>query len=466
MILEQYYLGCLSQASYLIGDEETRTGAIIDPRRDVDEYLGEAQARGLTIDHIFLTHFHADFASGHLELKKRTGASIYLGSPARADYPFIPLSDGQSVDFGKVRIKALATPGHTPESTCYLVFDLAADKEKPYAVFTGDTLFIGDVGRPDLTASQEVTAEDLASQLYDSLRGRILTLPDETIVYPGHGAGSMCGKNLGSETHSTIGIQRAMNYALQPMEKDKFVETVTAEQPKAPAYFPYNASFNRENHPLLEESLERALTPLSLEQVMNQAKNGAEILDVRSNDLFARSHLTGSINIDLEGRFASWAGTVLAHDKPIVIVSEPGRELEAVIRLGRIGYDQVVGYLEGGPAAFEGNQSLENRVDRLTASQLTQRLESPEPPLLLDVRGPGETKSRPINGSLHIPLNLLRERHQEVPRDREVVAICSAGYRSAIAASLLRKEGFSRIADLAGGMEAWAATETAKPKAG
>ncbi|HXI03103.1 MAG TPA: rhodanese-like domain-containing protein [Candidatus Saccharimonadales bacterium] len=457
MILEQHYLGCLSQASYLVADEASGEAAIVDPRRDVDEYVETAAARGLAIRHILLTHFHADFASGHLELSRKTGAPIYLGAPAKADYPFVPLADGQSIDLGGVRIQALATPGHTPESTSFAVFDLTESAESPRAVLTGDTLFVGDVGRPDLMASAGISAEDLAGSLYDSLHTKLLALPDETIVYPGHGAGSACGKNLGSETSSTIGQQRRMNYALQPMEREAFIRIVTSGLPEPPRYFGHDARLNRENHPGLEEIVSRSLRPLSIEEVLDLSRAGARILDARQPEAFAAGHIAGSINVGLEGRFASWAGTILDPEAPLVIVADPGREKEAIVRLGRIGLDRVEGFLDGGIASLNGHAGALASFRRYAPGELAASLASGTAPVVLDIRGDAERAAGHLAGSLHVPLPSLQERMEEVPQDREVVVTCAQGYRSAIAVSLLRAGGHGNVSDLSGGFNAWKA---------
>jgi glyoxylase-like metal-dependent hydrolase (beta-lactamase superfamily II)/rhodanese-related sulfurtransferase len=457
MILEQHYLACLSQASYLIGDERTRTATVVDPRRDVEEYLQSASSRGLTIRHVLLTHFHADFISGHLELRQATGAGIYLGAAAAAEYPFTPLADGDEIDLGDVRIRAMETPGQTPESVCYLVFDRTRDPGRPHAVLTGDTLFVGDVGRPDLMASRGVAAEDLAGRLYDSLRGKILPLPDETILYPGHGAGSACGKSLGKETSCTIGRQRQVNDALQPMSREAFIGLVTAGLPAAPRYFGHDARLNREMRPLLSETVDAALRPLTIEEVLILRSRGARILDVRSPWAFADSHLSGSINVGLDGRFASWAGTVLDPGESLVLVADPGREREALIRLGRVGLDRVQGYLDGGIGALQGRPGLRAGFRRWSPADLAAGAGSARPPLVLDVRAPGERSGERIAGSLHIPLADLRDRAGELPRHREIVVQCGTGYRSAIAASLLLAQGLPRVGDLEGGFEAWKA---------
>jgi len=331
MILKQYYLSCLAHASYLIADEQTKTAAVVDPQRDIDQYVQEAEFHGWIIRYVFLTHFHADFLAGHLELRNRTGAEICLGAQAQAEYPFRPLKDGEVVEFGRVRLKILETPGHTPEAISILLFDLAQSETAPYAVLTGDTLFIGDVGRPDLFASVGMSAKELAGALYESLHSKLLPLPDDTLVYPAHGAGSMCGKHLSPETFSTLGTQRRDNYALQPMRKEDFVELVTSNQPEVPLYFGFDAMLNRQEHPALDEIIQRGLLPLSLNEVLVFQRNGAQVLDVRDPADFAREHLAGSINIGLNGNLATWAGTILAPEVSIVLIADPGREWEAVM---------------------------------------------------------------------------------------------------------------------------------------
>lgn len=466
MILKQFYLGCLAHASYLIGDEQTQTAAVVDPQRDVEQYLKEAAGRGLEIRHVFLTHFHADFVAGHLELRERTGAAIYLGARAQAEYPFTPVKDGDTVEFGSVRLRAMETPGHTPEGICLLVYDLQKDPKNPQAVLTGDTLFIGDVGRPDLMASVGVSADELAGMLYDSLQNKLLPLPDETLVYPAHGAGSRCGKHLSTDTVSTLGVQRRHNYALQPMTKQEFVKLVTANQPEAPAYFGYDAMLNRRERSTLEDSLERELRPLMLKEVLRLQTEGAQLLDVRDPADFAGGHVCGSFNIGLGGKFASWAGTMLARERPIVLIAEPGREREAAMRLGRIGFDHVAGYLKDGMAALDAAPERVSRTDRITASALAEGLASTEPPLVLDVRDEDEWNEDRIDGSVNIPVARLGERTGELPRDRSIAVHCASGYRSSIAASILEREGFARVMDLVGGIEAWSKMKPAMEHVG
>ena len=364
MILKQYYLGCLAHASYLLGDEASSTAIIVDPQRDIQQYLADAEKLGLQIRHVFLTHFHADFVAGHLELRDRCGAAIHLGSRAKAEYAFVAMKDGDTLEFPGLRLQVLETPGHTIESISILVFDLQKDAAKPYAVLTGDTLFIGDVGRPDLRASLGWSANDLGAHLYDSLHNRLLMLPDETLVYPAHGAGSLCGKKLSSDTVSSLGDQRRLNYALQPMSKEEFIRLVTADQPDAPAYFTYDAILNTRERATLDQSLEQALQPIDLDEVLRMGDAGAQILDVRDPAEYAKGHLAGSINIGLGGQYATWAGTVLDRTKPIVIIAEPGRELEAALRLGRIGFDHVAGYLNGGMAEALAEAAGSGMADR------------------------------------------------------------------------------------------------------
>ena len=457
MILHQFYLNCLAHASYLIGDEETKTAAIVDPQRDVDQYMAFAGEHGLQIRHVFLTHFHADFIAGHLELRDRTGATIYLGAAAKAEYAFTPLRDGDVIDLGRVRLQALETPGHTAESISLVVFDTDRSASEPQAVLTGDTLFIGDVGRPDLRVALGWSASDLGGLLYDSLRGKLLTLPDATAVYPAHGAGSLCGKALSKETVSTIGEQRRANYALQPMSKAEFVDLVTADQPDAPSYFTYDAVLNSQEHPTLDQTLQR-ISALTLDQVLALQAAGAQVLDTRDAAEFAAAHLAGSINVGLGGQYATWAGSVLSREQPIVIVADPGREHEAAMRLGRIGFDQVSGYLEDGLHSVEARPELLVATERVSAQVAADRVAAAAPgqaPVIVDVRAPGERQQKRIRGSVGIPLTRLAERMSELPADRPLLVHCAGGYRSSIAASLLQRHGFAQVSEIAGGISAW-----------
>jgi hydroxyacylglutathione hydrolase len=459
MLLKQYYLGCLAHASYLLGDEASATAIVVDPQRDIQQYLTDAEKFGLQIRHVFLTHFHADFIAGHLELRDRCGAAIHMGSRAKTEYALVAMKDGDSLDFPGLRLHVLETPGHTIESISILVFDLTKSSTKPHAVLTGDTLFIGDVGRPDLRASLGWTAHDLGSHLYDSLHNKLLPLPDETLVYPAHGAGSLCGKQLSSDTVSTLGEQRRLNYALQPMAKESFINLVTADQPDAPPYFTYDAILNTRERPTLDKNLELALQSIDLAEVLRIAKTGVQILDVREPAEYAKGHIAGSLNIGLGGQYATWAGTVLHRSMPIVIVAEPGREEEAATRLGRIGFDHVKGYLRGGMASLASLPELVHATERISAPMLAEELASSNPPLLLDIRAPREWAAKHVEGSVNIPLNHLVERLDELPLDRRIAVHCAGGYRSSIATGLLYRSGVTQVVELAGGVAAWEAAK-------
>jgi hydroxyacylglutathione hydrolase len=463
VVIKQFYLQCLAHASYLVGDEKSGVAAVIDPQRDIDGYVRFAMQHGLHIEHVILTHFHADFVAGHLELRDLTRATIYLGKQARAEYPFTPLGDGDGIEFGRVRLQALETPGHTPESISVLVFDLEASRTVPQAVLTGDTLFVGDVGRPDLRAALGWSATDLGAMLYDSLRTKLLALPDATLVYPAHGAGSLCGKAISRETVSTIGEQRIANYALQPMSKADFISLVTADQPDAPAYFTYDAVLNSQQRPTLAETLERELTAMPLEDVLAAQVKGAQILDTRDPAQFAPAHLEGSVNIGLAGQYATWAGTVLNRERPIVIIADPGAEMESAMRLGRIGLDGVAGYLQGGIASVEPRPDLVIDTERVSPEVAAARLASANPPLAIDVRSSGERARRDVAGTTSIPLNHLEERLAEIPRDRALLLFCAGGYRSSIAASLLQRHGYTAVSEIAGGLAACTAAGVFAP---
>ena len=455
MIFKQFYLGCLAHASYLIGDEQSGTAAVVDPQRDIDLYLAFAAEHKLQIKHVFLTHLHADFVAGHLELRDRVGAKIYLGAAAKAQYAFTPLHDGTIIEFGRVRLKALETPGHTPESVSILVYDLNASDKQPYCVLTGDTLFIGDVGRPDLRVALGWSATDLGGMLFDSLHTKLLPLPDASLVYPAHGAGSLCGKAISKEIVSTMGEQRRVNYALQPMSKEAFIHVVTADQPDAPAYFTYDAVLNSQERATLDQALSREMNPLPLERVLELQSAGAQILDTRDPSEFACAHLKGSINIGLSGQYATWAGTILDREHPIVIIADPGRESESAVRLGRIGFDHVAGYLKDGLKALEARPDLIAFTERLSAPYAAEVLASAHAPLAVDVRGPREREQKYIPGSMAVPLNHLSESISKLPKDRALLLYCAGGYRSSIAASLLQRAGFTSVSEIASGISGW-----------
>ena len=450
----QYYLECLSQASYLIGDETTSRAAVVDPRRDVQEYLADAAAAGLRIEYVIETHLHADFLSGHLELAQATGAAIIYGQGAEIRFPHRTVADGERVELGRVVLEFRETPGHTPESISVVVWD-TPEASSPYGVLTGDALFIGDVGRPDLLASRGQSPEAMARQLYESLHARLLSLPDSTRVYPAHGAGSACGKNLSTQTSSTIGEQRRTNYALRLGSVDEFILAVTEGQPPRPDYFAYVAELNREPHPLLHDQQPSAL---SLEEVLKHQSSGAVILDVRTPEAFARGHLRGSLNVGLEGRFAEYAGQVIGPGADLITVGGSALAGEARIRLSRVGLDSVLGVLEQPALALAERPDLAQMASRVSSHQLTAALREVPGLTVLDVRGAAERAQGHIGGSIHMPLVQLRCRMSELDPARPLVAYCAAGYRSSIAASLLRSQGFTDVSDLIGGYQAWAAS--------
>jgi hydroxyacylglutathione hydrolase len=458
MIFEQYYLQCLSHASYLIGDETTGRAVVVDPQRDIRQYLDDAERHGLTIERVIETHFHADFLSGHLELAQRTGAAISYGEAAEGtSFPIDELAHGQRLSLGDVELEIRATPGHTPESISIVVYEHAGDTV-PYGVLTGDTLFIGDVGRPDLLSSKGVTAEELAALLYRSTREQLLTLPDETRVYPAHGAGSACGKQLSTETVSTIGEQRRTNYALADMTEEEFVRVVTEGQPVAPLYFAFDAQRNREDRALLDE--ETPPPRLTLDEVLRHQREGAAVLDTREATEYAYGHLRGSIEVGLGGRFAEYAGDVLLPEQPIVLVAEPGTELEAKVRLARIGFDNVVGVLDHHVKAFVEHPELVDRSSRVTAWELAARLREGTPVQLVDVRNPGEVETNgTVPGAIGLPLAHLTTKLRELDPSLPTAVFCAGGYRSAIAASTLQAHGFTDVSDLIGGFEGWRTAE-------
>ena len=457
MIFTQYYLDCLSHASYLVGDESTGRAVVVDPRRDVEEYVADAEAAGLTIERVIETHIHADFVSGHLELAARTGAVISYGEKAEIAFPIDPLVDGQRLPLGEVTLEVIATPGHTPDSISVVVFERADGA--PYGVLTGDTLFIGDVGRPDLLAAGGLEPEEMARQLHRSLQ-KLTALPDPTRVFPAHGAGSACGKHLSSETVSTIGEQRAANYALAPMSAEEFVALVTEGQPLAPGYFSYDAQRNREARPLLEEH--DPPPPLTIDEVVDHVEQGAVVLDTREPSEFARGHLRGSINVWLASRFAEFAGDVVRPDREIVIVAEPGAELEARVRLARIGFDRVVGALAEPEVAFVARPDLVESSSRLSVEQLRERSREVPELVVLDVRNPGEQGSGMIPGALPTPLPRLTEALGSLDPQAPTVVYCKSGARSSIAASVMRAHGFVDVSDLLGGCDAYAREEVSR----
>jgi glyoxylase-like metal-dependent hydrolase (beta-lactamase superfamily II)/rhodanese-related sulfurtransferase len=448
MIFRQYELGCLSLFSYLIGDETTGRAVVVDPQRDVSQYVADAEGLGLTIERVLETHFHADFLSGHLELAAATGAVISFSDEAHAEFPIDPMGHGQRLLLGDVTLEVRHTPGHTPESISIVVWE-HVDDEEPWGVLTGDSLFIGDVGRPDLLTSVGWTADGLARRLYRSIHDQLLTLPDTTRVYPAHGAGSACGKNLSTASQSTIGEQRRTNYALAPMSEDAFVEVVTQGQSVAPLYFAFAADSNRRERELLDDS--RDTPHFDLDLTLRHQADGAIVVDSRPTEEFASGHLRGAINVGLDGRFAEYAGDILRPGQTVIVVTEPGRENEARIRLARIGFDRVIAALPDMGDILIDHPELAERAPRVTVSEL-EAWRSSEPDLqIVDVRNPNECMAGVIEGSVNLPLPNLLDRIDDLDSARPTVVYCAGGYRSAAAASLLRSRGFTTVADLYGG---------------
>jgi hydroxyacylglutathione hydrolase len=455
MKFNQYYLECLSHASYLIGDETTGRAVVIDPQRDIGEYLADAEAAGLSIELVIETHFHADFLSGHLELAEATGAKIVYSSVAQPEFDVMGVADGERYTLGEVVLEFRHTPGHTPESLSIVVYEHPGD-DIPFAVFTGDTLFIGDVGRPDLLASIGFTREELADMLYDSLHDQLMTLPDATTVYPAHGAGSACGKNLSTELSSTIGEQKATNYALRAPDKATFMALVTEGQPPAPGYFVYDAILNRKERELLDEhAMPEALT---YEQVQEALARGAMLVDGRDPEEFASGHVRQAVNVGLNGRYAEFAGSVIPSDVDIVLVTEPGQELEGKNRLARIGFDRVIGYLDQPYKVMFQHRDDAQIASRLTARAFDERRDELDDIQIVDVRNPGEVAEGAIPGAIEIPVGQLPNRLDELDVTRPTVVYCAGGYRSSVAASLLRHKGFVDVSDILGGYGAWSET--------
>jgi len=452
MILDQYYIECLSHASYLIGDETTGRAVVVDPRRDIDEYLADAAKYGLTIEGVINTHFHADFVSGHLELVEATGAWIGFGEGAETDYPIRRLADGEHISLGEVDLEILSTPGHTWESISVVVRPHPA--AEPVAVLTGDSMFIGDVGRPDLVNIGNSSTSDLARAMYHTIHDKLLKLPNDVTVMPAHGAGSSCGKNLSTELTSTIGEQRRSNPSVQPMSEDEFVELITHGQPAAPAYFSADAAMNKRVHPLLDQS--RKIPALNAAQVRQALSDGVRVVDARSVEDFAAGHLRGSVNVGFDGRFAETGGMVADIGDKIALITYSGEEQDAALRLARVGSDHAVGYLNvDHDGDFpSGLADLVQTSRRITPAELDGLL-AEDAVVLVDIRNPGEVEQGRIPGSVNIPLAQLRSRLDMLPTDRPIVVHCAGGWRSSVAASLLRAQGFDDVWDLAGGYNAW-----------
>ena len=457
MLFTQYYLDCLSQASYLVGDETTGEAVVVDPRRDVADYLADARAAGLQIVGVINTHFHADFLSGHLELARETGAWIGYGDAGAPEFAHRPLRDGERISLGEVTLEIMATPGHTPESISVLVYE-HADDDVAYGVLTGDALFIGDVGRPDLLASVGVTADDLGRMLYDSVQRKLMSLPDAVRVFPAHGAGSACGKNLSTEKQSTIGAQRALNYACQPMTEDEFVAVVTEGQPSAPAYFLFNATLNKQTREVRD--LDTEIPALDDAAVADALAGGAIVHDARDAMAFTAGHLRGAISVPADGRLSETVGMVLRPEQRLVVMAPQGQEQEVAMRLARIGFDRAVGFIPDPEGYLVRHADQVEHASRLTVAQADAALATGDVQVV-DIRNPGETAGGVIPGAQLIPLPELPRRFGELDGDRPVLLYCAGAWRSSVAASLLRARGLADVSDILGGYAAWTAAHPA-----
>ncbi len=449
MYIKQLYTGCLSEAAYYI--ESNGESAIVDPLRDIDAYLQMAQERNTTIKYIFETHFHADFVSGHIELAKATGATIIYGPQTETNFPVHVSKDGEIFLLGNISISVLHTPGHTLESACYLLKD---ENGKDHCVFTGDTLFVGDVGRPDLSQKgTELTMEDLAGMLYESLQSKIIPLANGVLVYPAHGPGSSCGKNLGPNTFSTIGEEKETNYALKAQSKNDFIKSVTEGLLPPPQYFPINAKINKEGYDSLESILQKGLKPLTIEKVKEQMSNDVLLIDTRHATIFTQGFIPGSIFIGLEGRFAEWAGNLLPFHQPMILLTEEGKEKETVIRLARVGFDNVVGYVEGGFEAWQKTGEPIDIIVDVEADELAMDLPFDPNILVLDVRKPAEFGDGHVKDALNIPLGEMNDPGSmaTLEEDQNIYVHCAGGYRSTIAASLLKRQGIHNLHNVLGG---------------
>lgn len=458
MYFKQFYLACLAHASYLIGSEGE--AAVVDPQRDVDQYVAEAEVQGLQIKYIIETHLHADFVSGHRELAQRSGAEIVFSKHAGAAFPHRAVGEGDEIVIGNVKLQFMETPGHTPESMCVLLTD-TEQPEHPQKILTGDTLFIGDVGRPDLAGGKGYTPQMMAAMMYDTIHEKLLKLDDAVEVYPAHGAGSMCGKNMSKETSSTIGQQRKFNYALQPMSKDAFVRMMTAELPEAPDYFPKDAEINRTGAaPLDQLSKPTALSAGQVASLIKDKSNGSSylLLDVRSATEFGGGHVPGSLNIGLGGQFAIWAGSLIAIGTPVIIVAESDAKVdEAVMRLARVGIETAAGYLSGGIEAWRSAGFETETVPQISVDELNSLIRKGDELQILDVRRPPEYDSGHVPRALHMPLSTLKKTAGELTLDpsKPTAVICAGGYRSSAATSILESQGFSNLRNVTGGTSAW-----------
>ncbi len=455
MKVEQIYTGCLAEAAYYI--ESNGEAAIIDPLRETDPYIERAEADGARIKYVLETHFHADFVSGHLDLANKTGATIVFGPTAQPNFEAHIATDGEVLKVGNVGIKVLHTPGHTMESSTFLLFD---EDGKAHAIFTGDTLFLGDVGRPDLAVKTDLSREDLAGHLFDSLRNKIMTLPDEVIVYPGHGAGSACGKKMSAETWGYLGDQKKHNYALQPMTREEFVKEVTEGLVAPPQYFPKNAVMNKMGYNSIDDVLAKGLNPLSVRAFKAAwAEEEALVIDTRHQDEFADGFIPGSIFIGIDDNFAMWVGALITDLQiPILIVAGEGRQKEVVTRLARVGYDNPIGYLDGGFEAWAEAGEEVDTVEEVTAADLAERFEA-EGMNVLDVRKASEFNAQHVIGAQSFPLDFINSNMSEVSRDKRYFLHCAGGYRSMITASILKSRGFNDVVNIKGGFKALVETD-------
>ena len=449
MHIEQIYTGCLSEAAYFI--ESNGEAAVIDPMRDTESYLRIAKEHHASIKYIFETHFHADFVSGHVDLSQQTGATIVYGPHTETNFPFHLSKDGEIFKIGKITLEVIHTPGHTLESTCYL---LRNEEGKPYCIFTGDSLFIGDVGRPDLS-SGNLAKEELASIMYDSIQNKLMPLPDDVIVYPAHGPGSSCGKKIGNETQSTIGIQKKTNYALQLQTREEFIESVTKDLEEAPAYFSINARINKEGYGNLNEVKSKGLTPLSIKEFKEKTENGCIILDTRGAIEFTNGFIPGSIFIGLEGRFAEWAGNLLSFKEPIILVTPAGKEEETVVRLARVGFENVEGFLNGGFDAWKSAGENTDLIIDVETDELAMDLPFDDRITVLDVRKSNEFAEGHVKDAVNLPLAEMTDVAQiaQLEEDQNIYIHCGSGYRSVIASSLLKRPGYHNLRNVLGGWE-------------
>jgi glyoxylase-like metal-dependent hydrolase (beta-lactamase superfamily II)/rhodanese-related sulfurtransferase len=447
MYIKQIYTGCLSEAAYFI--ESNGIAAVIDPLRDIDAYIQLAKEKNAVIKYIFETHFHADFVSGHLDLSKQTGASIVYGPKTETNFPVHVAKDDESFALGDISIQAIHTPGHTLESTCYLLID---ENRKPYCIFTGDTLFVGDVGRPDLS-SGNMTTEELAAVMYDTIQNKILPLPDDLIVYPAHGPGSSCGKNLGPSTHSTIGEEKKSNYALRPQSREEFIKAVTTGLGTAPVYFAINAKINKEGYDSLDQVKAKGLTQLTIDDFKMKMAEEVIVLDTRKATVFTQGFVPGSISIGLEDRFAEWAGTLLPFHQRIILITEPGKEEETIIRLARVGFDKMEGYLKGGFEAWKNSGENIDLIIDIEADELALDIKHDPKLAILDVRRETEFGDGHIKNAVNLPLSEMTDIVQiaNIDDDQNLYVHCGGGYRSVIASSLLKRQGYHNLRNVLGG---------------